>query len=315
MALCSQVCLTLKGRLSFQSRHSEGFQTLIAVSQRCEVISTIGVELGMGGQQFLWRKGSTKEMQRADRENTTAHGWSCPQDVSSESVWFERGSETKTTWSGIETLGPTSIQRVTRHKNTPVSFRGQNTTYSPEKADPPGKQCTQSLWSTQFWVWVKSDDFTPNYSWLPETLSLWWLKMQTFTQSMALFHLRFCSRVRWAKLFKNKWKPPVQLAAHHSLNSRCKTNSRASVGIQNLPSQGFRTKTAKHFTLLSYKFTTADTKSKYQHIIWLEMEPEARNWSHKGQTPCNGPTVVQFLSPDAPCKLMRQFCDFLFKLS
>lgn len=54
------------------------------------------------------------------------------------------------TWGQTEgligTWGPTSIQRVTRHKNTLISSRCQNTTYSPAKADPPGTQCTKSPW-------------------------------------------------------------------------------------------------------------------------------------------------------------------------
>lgn len=100
----------------------------------------------------VFGKDGAPQMQRADREIATGSGWSCPQEflarVSLARVYFLSWWPTE---GLIGTWGPTSIQRVTRHKNTLIGSRCQNTTYSPVKADPPGTQCTKlPWWSSHF---------------------------------------------------------------------------------------------------------------------------------------------------------------------
>lgn len=55
----------------------------------------------------------------------TVHGWSCPQDICQQSVWYEfdlnGGAREKRCLFG--TSGSTSLQRVTRHKNTPITAK------------------------------------------------------------------------------------------------------------------------------------------------------------------------------------------------
>ncbi len=117
------------------------------------------------GQSFWERR---RAPNRCREQTRGGYNWTrmklptrCLLRISLARVWFELEGAN---WSLIGTSGPTSIQRVTRHKNTLISSRCRNTTYSPEKEDPPGTQCTKSPWSShstcshsQFWG-VYSDD-------------------------------------------------------------------------------------------------------------------------------------------------------------
>lgn len=141
MSLCSE------GRESLQSGDFQVFKSPLAASQRrgrCVHQSEEAKLLGRGGEGEGAPNRCTEQTGRLQLdEDEVAH----KNLISLAQVWLIFGGKLKSDWNLRANFYPKGLQDT---KNTVISSRCQNTTYSPEKADPPGTQCTRSPWSSHF---------------------------------------------------------------------------------------------------------------------------------------------------------------------
>lgn len=133
MVLCSHICCGMEDRVSFHQGNSQLFQSPLAASQRRgrNVYRSKGTKL-LGGGPNRCREQTGRLQLDMDE---VAHKLLIEDEFDSCSVWVFGG--------GLGAKGQLlsrGLQGTQKHTDW---FQIQNTTYSPEKEDPPGTQCTE----------------------------------------------------------------------------------------------------------------------------------------------------------------------------